>query len=92
MTSILFDLCNTVMLLAWVFLLFVPKWSFTQRLIAYPWVPLGISFFYSYFLIVSGGLAEADFSTLEGITKLFRLLRLNQQQQDGFITLPLIFG
>jgi len=30
-------------------------------------------FFYTYFLIVSGGLAEADFSNLEGITKLFRL-------------------
>lgn len=73
MTSILFDLCNTVILLAWVFLLFVPKWSFTQHLITFPWIPLGISFFYTYFLIVSGGLAEADFSNLEGITKLFRL-------------------
>ena len=73
MTSILFDLCNTVMLLVWALLLFLPKWRFTELLIAYPWVPLGISFFYSYFLIVSGGLAEADFSTLEGITKLFRL-------------------
>lgn len=73
MTSILFDLCNTVMLLAWVFLLFVPKWSFTQRLITFPWIPLGVSFFYTYFLIVSGGLAEADFSSLEGVTNLFRL-------------------
>mgnify|MGYP006075824419 CR=1 FL=1 len=73
MTYILFDLCNSIMLLAWTFLLFLPKWSFTERLIAYPWVPLGISFFYVYFLIVSGGLAEADFSTLDGITSLFRL-------------------
>ena len=73
MTSILFNLCNTVMLLAWVFLLFIPKWRFTQRLITFPWIPLGVSFFYTYFLIVSGGLAEADFSSLEGITNLFRL-------------------
>jgi hypothetical protein len=33
---------------------------------------LGISFFYSYFIIISGGLAEADFSSLEGILVLFQ--------------------
>ena len=72
MTTILFDLCNLIILLVWGFILFFPRWIISENLISYPWVPLGISFFYSYFIIVSGGLAEADFSSLEGIVTLFK--------------------
>jgi hypothetical protein len=72
MTTILFDLCNLIILLVWGFILFFPGWRISENLISYPWVPLGISFFYSYFIIVSGGLAEADFSSLEGIVTLFK--------------------
>ena len=39
---------------------------------AFPWIPLVLSFFYAYFLFGFGGLAEADFSSLEGILKLFK--------------------
>tara|TARA_A200000113_G_C8845169_1_gene348367 strand:+ start:149 stop:490 length:342 start_codon:yes stop_codon:yes gene_type:complete len=38
----------------------------------YPWVPLGLSVFYLYFIVISGGLMEADFSSLEGIVSLFQ--------------------
>lgn len=72
MTTILFDLCNLIILLVWGFILFFPRLRISENLISYPWVPLGISFFYSYFIIVSGGLAEADFSSLEGIVTLFK--------------------
>ena len=72
MTTILFNLCNLSILLVWGLILFVPKWKISENLISYPWVPLGISFFYSYFIVVSGGLTEADFSSLEGIVTLFK--------------------
>jgi hypothetical protein len=39
---------------------------------SYPWIPLGVSIFYLYFVILSGGLLEADFSSLEGIVSLFK--------------------
>jgi hypothetical protein len=52
--------------------LFFPRQKISENLISYPWVPLGISFFYSYFIVVSGGLVEADFSSLEGIVSLFK--------------------
>ncbi|MDA9139771.1 ABA4-like family protein [Flavobacteriaceae bacterium] len=72
MTVLFFNLCNTVILVAWAAILFFPKSTVSKPLISFPWVPLGISFFYSYFIIVSGGLAEADFSSLEGILVLFQ--------------------
>lgn len=72
MTTLLFTFCNTAILLFWGLLLFLPKQKITQSLLLYPWVPLGLSFFYAYFLFGFGGLAEADFSSLEGIVSLFR--------------------
>lgn len=72
MTDILFTICNTAILFAWGVVLFSPKWRFSKQLIAYPWVPLFLSFFYLYFLVVAGGLADADFTSLKGITTLFR--------------------
>ena len=72
MTPFLFNICNLTILLVWSLILFLPKWKISEQLISYPWVPLGISFFYTYFIIVSGGLAEADFSSLDGIETLFK--------------------
>lgn len=72
MTTTLFDVCNLLILLVWGLVLFFPRWKISENLIFYPWVPLGISFFYSYFIVVSGGLVEADFSSLEGIVSLFK--------------------
>ena len=72
MTSFLFNLCNVSILFVWAAIFFLPKRSFSKQLIAFPWVPLGLSFFYLYFIIVSGGLLEADFSSLEGIIELFK--------------------
>jgi len=72
MTTILFDVCNLLILLVWGLVLFFPRQKISENLISYPWVPLGISFFYSYFIVVSGGLVEADFSSLEGIVSLFK--------------------
>ena len=72
MTVLIFNFCNTAILLVWILILFFPRVKISKQLIQFPWVPLGISFFYTYFLIVSGGLAEADFSSLEGIVSLFK--------------------
>ena len=72
MTMILFNICNTSILIFWTAILFFPKTSLSRAIIDFPWVPLAISFFYIYFIILSGGLKSADFSSLEGIVKLFK--------------------
>lgn len=71
-TELLFTICNTGILLFWTLLVFLPKRKITQTIMTFPWVPLGLSFFYAYFLFGFGGLAEADFSSLDGILSLFK--------------------
>ena len=70
-TPFLFTIANTAILFAWLPLLVAPKKKIAQTLIAFPYVPLVISLFYLYFLLSDGGLSEADFSSLEGILKLY---------------------
>lgn len=72
MTTTLFTICNTGILFFWLLLLFFPKKKFTQAVMAYPWVPAVLALFYGYFLFSSGGLEEADFTSLEGVTQLFK--------------------
>ena len=70
-TTLLFTIANTAILFAWLPLLVAPKEKFTQTIVQFPYIPLVISFFYLYFLVQDGGLAEADFSSLEGVLILF---------------------
>lgn len=72
MTTLLFNLCNGLMFLAWAGIIVFPQKKFSLELISYPWIPLGLSIVYLYFIISSGGLLEADFSSLEGIVTLFK--------------------
>ena len=72
MTELLFNICNITILIVWAAILFFPRTSFSKLLISFPWIPLGISFLYIYFIIISGGLADADFSSLDGIVSLFK--------------------
>lgn len=70
-TTLLFTIANTAILFTWLPLLVAPKKKFTQTIVQFPYIPLVISFFYLYFLVQDGGLAEADFSSLEGVLILF---------------------
>ena len=72
MTNILFTICNTSILFVWASVLFFPKSILSKYLISFPWVPFIISFFYIYFLVLSGGIMDADFSSLEGYFKIIQ--------------------
>ena len=68
----IFNIFNSGILLFWMLLLFFPKQSITQKVIAYPWVPLVIAFGYIYFMGVTSGTFSADFTSLNGLTKMFQ--------------------
>lgn len=72
MTTLIFNFCNILILLAWGTIIVLPKQKLSKVLISFPWIPLGLSFFYVYFIFISGGIMEADFSTLDGIVSLFK--------------------
>lgn len=71
LTYLLFSIANTLILVAWLPLVVAPRWSLTQYMINRPYIPFVLSFFYLFFLIRDGGLAEADFSSLDGILSLY---------------------
>ena len=68
----IFIIFNSGILLFWMLLLFFPKQSITQKVIAYPWVPLVIAFGYIYFMGMTSGTFSADFTSLNGLTKMFQ--------------------
>ncbi len=68
----IFNIFNSGILFFWILLLVFPKKVFTQKLIAFPWVPLVIAFGYVYFLSTTTGTFSADFSSLYGLTEMFQ--------------------
>ena len=72
MTTLIFNFSNILILIAWGAIIISPQKKISRILISYPWIPLILSFFYIYFIIISGGLMEADFSSLNGIVTLFK--------------------
>ena len=68
----IFNIYNTGILIFWALLLFFPKNKLTQKITAYPWVPLLIAFGYIYFLSSSNDIFSVDFSSLSSLTDMFR--------------------
>ncbi|MGA1030022.1 MAG: abscisic acid-deficient protein Aba4 family protein [Flavobacteriaceae bacterium] len=61
MTSMLFNICNTGILLCWFLLLLFPTSLVSKTIRAYPWVPLALSFAYVYFFRSSGWFGRSRF-------------------------------
>ena len=68
----IFNIFNSGILFFWIRLLVFPKKVFTQKVIAFPWVPLVIAIGYVYFLSTTTGTFSADFSSLYGLTEMFQ--------------------
>ena len=68
----IFNIFNSGILLFWLILLVFPKSNITKGIIAFPWVPLTIAFGYIYFLITTEGSFSSDFSSLNGLTEMFK--------------------
>lgn len=67
----IFNFFNSGILLFWLFLLVFPKKAFTKKIIAYPWVPLGVALGYVYFISTATGIFSGDFYSLNGLTEMF---------------------
>ena len=68
----IFNLFNSGILLFWLLLLVFPNKGFTQKVMAFPWIPLVISVGYIYFLSTTTGTFSSDFSSLTSLTKMFQ--------------------
>jgi len=67
----LFQLCNSIAPLAWLLLLFFPKWKWTKRIVLQGVIPLLLGTVYLTLIVLFFGEGEGDFNSLNGVMKLF---------------------
>jgi hypothetical protein len=67
-----FQSANTLAMLMWVLMIFLPNWKGTQLLTKYRLIPIILSLMYTFYIFISihsgGGM---DFSNLESVMQLF---------------------
>ena len=69
-SSIVFSICNSLVLPQWLLMTVAPKWKWTHKLIDSKIIPLILSIVYIIYFLQGIG-AEGDFGSLEGVMKLF---------------------
>lgn len=67
----IFRICNTVVLPVWLLLIVAPRWKVTRAVAGSCAVPVALGVVYAVVAAMHLNLAEADFSTLEGVKRLF---------------------
>jgi hypothetical protein len=67
----LFQLCNSIAPLAWLFLLFFPKWKWTKIIVLQGIIPLLLGIVYLALIVLFFGEGDGNFNSLDGVTKLF---------------------
>jgi hypothetical protein len=71
-TDLLFSICNTSVLPAWILLAFAPTWKWTQRLVHSALIPLLLGLVYAGALFSATGAPEgAGMGSLAGVMALF---------------------
>lgn len=66
-----YGILNAAILLPWLMLMALPNWNMTKWTASSHIFPISIGLVYGLLLLLTLGKAEGDFSTLEGIQKLF---------------------
>lgn len=66
-----FQIANALVLPPWILMIFAPRWSVTQWLVSSYLIPVLLACMYAYFIFSGGPLDFNDFSTLEGVKRLF---------------------
>ncbi len=66
-----FQICNSIAPLAWILLVFFPRWKWTKIIILQGIVPLILGLVYLSLIVLFFGEGEGDFNSLNGVMKLF---------------------
>ncbi len=67
----LFSIVNTTALAGCLFLVFVPRWNWTRKIVISGGIPLLLSVAYLILIVMFFGQTEGSFGSLEGVMKLF---------------------
>ena len=67
-----FKIANTIVLIPWILMAILPRWSVTEKIVNSYVFPALLAFVYIFYIGMSIGKASGGFSTLDGVAKLFR--------------------
>lgn len=67
----IFKICNSLAPIGWILLIVAPRWKWTIRVVVSGIFPLLLAVVYLFLIIFHFGDGEGDFSSLQGVTKLF---------------------
>ena len=68
----IFIVCNSIVLIPWLLMIFAPNWSFTKAVIQSYSFPIGLACVYGFYLAISFGKSPGNFFSLIGLERLFR--------------------
>lgn len=67
----IFQICNSIAPVGWLLLIVAPRWKWTRGIVLSGLFPLLLALVYLFLIAFHFGEREGDFSSLEGVTKLF---------------------
>ena len=69
--DLIFKICNTVAPIGWLLMAIAPRWKWTKKIVLSGLFPLVLGLVYLTLIAVFFGKSEGDFSSLQGVSKLF---------------------
>ena len=70
--DLIFSVVNFLVLPQWLLMMVLPHWKGTRWLVSTWILPILLSVFYLFFLFTAEGLDFGEFSSLDGLTRLFQ--------------------
>ncbi len=67
----IFSIVNTIALVGWILLVFVPRWNWTRKIVLSGGIPILLSIAYLILIVAFFGQADGGFDSLENVMKLF---------------------
>ncbi len=69
--DLIFQICNSIAPIGWLLMIVAPRWTVTKKLILSGFLPLLLGLVYLTLIILFFGDSEGNFSSLQGVAKLF---------------------
>jgi ABA DEFICIENT 4-like len=70
--EVVFSIANTIAMLGWVVLVFLPNWRYTSSLVTSILIPGLLGFVYAYLIVTEFGKTEGGFGSLAQVALLFQ--------------------
>ncbi len=71
-TDLLFSICNVAAMVGWLMMIFSPRWESTRFVVLSGLLMLALAAIYVTIIVLYFGNAEGNFSSLEGVMKMFQ--------------------